>query len=261
MNVCHGSGSSIQRIFAQMPPARITLYWQVPRTTDLRLLLSANQARSFPRECQVACSCWQSSITSPKSSRGSRTREPLQGSAEGFSSAAAAPRRGRPQAVPTAARPQPATSSSFPSRRARATTCQREPASRWASASPTTTRSTAHRQRQGAQRRPQRTQRLLPFLRAERGLGHHHQQIEVGIGLCISPCPGAEQQHTPWSGFNPGQGRFHRLQVGIDGGGWDGHLSRVGRSEGVSIALPVGWSFIPAIAPSTPRTGFCNPSG
>ena len=62
-----------------------------------------NQARSFPRECQVACSCRQCAVTTPKSSRGSRTREPPQGSAGGFSSAAAAPLRGRPQAAPTAA--------------------------------------------------------------------------------------------------------------------------------------------------------------
>ena len=58
-----------------------------------------------------------------------------------------------------------------------------------------------HLQGQGAQRRPQRTQRLLPFLRGERGLGHHHQQIDGGIGQPIAPSPGAKQQHTPWPGF------------------------------------------------------------
>ena len=90
-----------------------------------------NQARSFARECQVACSCSQGAVTSPKSSRGSRTG--------GYSSAAAAPLRGRPQATTTAARPKAATSSSFSSRRTRATTCQREPARRWASSSHITT--------------------------------------------------------------------------------------------------------------------------
>jgi hypothetical protein len=68
-----------------------------------------------------------------------------------------------------------------------------------------------HRQWQGAQRRPQQTQRLLPFLRGERGPGHHHQQIEVGIGPYIPPGSGAKQQHTSWPGFNTGQGSLHRL--------------------------------------------------
>ncbi len=86
-----------------------------------------------------------------------------------------------------------------------------------------------YRQRQGVQRRPQRTQRLLPFLRGERGLGHHHQQIDVGIGPPIPPCPGAKQQYTPWPGFNPGQGVSHRLQVGFDCGGWVRHGCRLGR--------------------------------
>ena len=121
---------------------RLTLYWQLPKTTDLRLLLSVNQARSFPRECQVACSCRQGALTSPKSRCGTQTSEPPQGSGGGFGSAAAAPLRGRLQAAPAVAQPQPATSSSFPSHRARATTCQREPARRSASSSPTTTRST-----------------------------------------------------------------------------------------------------------------------
>ena len=120
----------------------LTLNWQVPRTTGHRPLLSVNQARSFLRECQVACACRQGAGKSPKYSRGSRTREQPQGSAGGFSSAATAPLRGRPQAAPAAAHPQPATSSSFPSRRARATTCQREPARRPAFSCPPTTRST-----------------------------------------------------------------------------------------------------------------------
>jgi len=166
----------------------LTLCWQVPRTTDSRPLLSVNQARSFPRECQAACSCSQSAVTSPKSSRGSRNREPPQGTAGGFSSANAAPLRGRPQSAPTAARPQPATSSSLPSRKARATTCQREPAKRLASSSPTTTSRS----------------------RSESGRASPRAQ---------NSC--------------------HRRQVGVDRGDWDRHFCRVGRYEGVSIALPV----------------------
>ena len=83
--------------------ACLTLYWQVPRTTGPGPFISVNQARSFPREGQVACSCRQGAVSSPKSSRGSRTREPPQGSVGGFSSAAAAPLRGCPQASPAAA--------------------------------------------------------------------------------------------------------------------------------------------------------------
>ena len=110
----------------------------------------------------------------------------------------------------------------------------------------------ANRQRQGAQRRPQRTQRLLPFLRGERGLGHHHQQIDVGIGPPIPPSPGAKQQHTPWPGFNPGQGGSHRLQVGVDGGGWDRHLCRVGRSLGSEpIGIQQGYLSKSAASPTS----------
>ena len=128
-----------------MPTISLTLYWQVPRTTGPVPLLSANQARSFPRECQVCCSCRQGAVTTPKFSRGSRSREPPQGSA------------GDLQFLPLAQGP----------------------------------------------RHPQRMQRLLPFLWGERGLGHHHQQIEVGIGPPIPPRPGAKQQHSPWPGLNP----------------------------------------------------------
>ena len=66
---------------------------------------------------------------------------------------------------------------------------------------------------------------------------YHHQQIEVGIGPRIPPRPGAKQQHSPWPGLNPGQGGCHRLQVGIDCGGWERHLCRVGRSLG---SEPIG---------------------
>ena len=63
--------------------------------------------------------------------------------------------------------PQPASFSSWPSRSARATTCQREP--------------------QWPQGRPQRFQCQSPAQRGQPCLGHHHQQIQIRIGSGLAP--------------------------------------------------------------------------
>ncbi len=54
-----------------------------------------------------------------------------------------------------------------------------------------------HPQWQRPQGSTQRPCRLLPFLWCERGLGHHHQHIEIGIRPGIPPRPGAKQQQQP----------------------------------------------------------------
>ena len=93
----------------------LTPYWKVPRTIGPGSPLSVNHAHTFIGECLPSCGRQRFDGVTSKSSHGSRTREPPLGSAGGFSSAAAAPLRGRtPAALSPRAGPAPPHASGTP---------------------------------------------------------------------------------------------------------------------------------------------------